>query len=176
MNRLIVVCGEPGVGKSRVADLLSRRTGAHILRTDEIRKDLFGPEPEYTTEESQATYDEMFDRARNLLKDGDSVILDATFMLQKGRERANRLAQKHTNPYWFDIVRVTADEDTVRKRLRKREDDASDADFTIYQSIRDRFEPIELPHTEIDNSGSWWLDTIEELRSEDLYSKPSYYS
>jgi len=175
MSRLIVVCGEPGVGKSKVADLLSRRTGGHVLRTDEIRKDLFGPEPEYTKEESQATYDEMFDRAKNLLRDGHKcVILDATFMLKRGRERANALAQEYTDPYNFDIVRVTADEDVVRKRIRERENDASDADFQIYQSIRDRFEPIELPCTEIDNSGYWW-DTMEQCRSKDLYSKPSYY-
>ena len=175
MSRLIVVCGEPGVGKSKVADLLSRRTGGHVLRTDEIRKDLFGPEPEYTSEESQQVYDEMFDRAKNLLRDDHKcVILDATFMLKVGRERADFLAQKYTDPYNFDIVRVTADEDVVRKRIRERENDASDADFSIYQSIRDRFEPIEFPHVEIDNSGYWW-DTMEQCRSKDLYSTPSYY-
>jgi predicted kinase len=167
MSKLIIVCGEPGVGKSDVADLLSLRTGASVLRTDDIRKDLFGPEPEYSKEESKATYDEMFDRAGNILQDGLSVILDATFMLQKGRERANRLAQKHTQPYDFTIVRVTAEPDVVKKRIREREDDASDADVSVYQSIRKRFEPVELPHVTVDNSGYWW-NTMEEVRSKQV--------
>lgn len=171
---VFVVCGPPGVGKSRVAEHIAKRTDGDRLATDKIRKDLFGPEPEYTREESQATYDEMFTRARKRLKDGGVVVLDATFMLKRGRERANHLAQEYTDPYDFTIVRVTADEDVVRKRIKEREDDPSDADFEIYQSIRDRYEPLELPHVTIDNS-DWWFTTRQRMRDADIYEVPSYY-
>lgn len=171
---LYVVCGEPGVGKSRVAEHIADRTDGVRLATDEIRKDLFGPEPTYSKEESQAVYDEMFDRARNWLIDGCTVVLDATFMLKRGRERANKLAQQFTTPYSFQIVRVTCDEDVTKKRIREREDSASDADVSVYQSIRDRFEPVELPHVTIDNS-NWWFTTMQQMREKDLYDVPSYY-
>jgi len=170
-GKLIIVCGEPGVGKSSVAEYIAKLFdifgNCHVLATDEIRKELFGPEPEYTKEESQATYDEMFDRARLRLQENENVVLDATFMLQRGRERANRLAQEHTEPYNFTIVRVTCDPDTAKRRIRQREESASDADVQVYHSIRDRFEPIELPHVTIDNSDSWW-QTREKLSNKEL--------
>lgn len=155
-GKLIIVCGEPGVGKSSVAEYIAKLCRATHLSTDEIRKELFGPDPEYTRAESQATYDEMFDRARNILEDNGAVVLDATFMLQSGRERANRLAQEYTEPYNFTIVRVECDPDTAKRRIRQREDTTSDADVSVYRSIRDRFEPVELPHVTIGNSGRWW--------------------
>lgn len=171
---LFIVAGEPGVGKSRVAKHIAKRTDGKRLATDVIRKDLFGQNPEYTKKESQTVYDEMFDRARNLLKKGEPVVLDATFMLSSGRERANRLAQQFTDPYNFTIVRVVCDESVALKRIREREDSASDADADVYRSIRDRFEKIELPHVTIDNS-EWWFRTKRELREKDVYEIPSYY-
>jgi predicted kinase len=170
---VFVVAGEPGVGKSKVAKHIAKRTDGKRLATDVIRKDLFGPEPEYTREESQAVYDEMFDRAKNFLTRGKGVVLDATFMLASGRERANRLAQKFTDPYDFTIVRVICDEDIAIRRIKEREG-ISDADTDVYRSIRDRFEDIELPHVTIDNS-AWWFDTKRQMRDKDVYESPRYY-
>lgn len=173
-NKLFVVCGEPGVGKSKIANHIAGRVDGKCLSTDKIRKDLFGPDPEYTRKESQATYDEMFDQARNFLKRGETVVLDATFMFAAGRERANRLAQEHTDPYNFTIVRVTADESVALQRIRDR-NGVSDATVDVYHSIRDRFESVELPHVKIDNS-DWWFSTKKRMRDKDLYESPSYYS
>lgn len=171
---VFVVAGEPGVGKSKVAKHIAKRTDGKRLATDVIRKDLFGPNPSYDREESQAVYDEMFDRAKNRLTEGEPVVLDATFMLASGRERANRLAQKFTDPYDFTLVRVTCDENVAIRRIKEREDSDSDADVNVYRSIRDRFEPIELPHITIDNS-AWWLSTNKELRNAEVYEIPPYY-
>lgn len=158
--RLLIVCGEPGVGKSKVARHIARRTFAKHLATDSIRKYMFGENPEYTQEESQAVYDEMFGRAEALLNRGKTVVLDATFMLAQGRERAHDLAEEHDAD--FDIIRVTAPASECKYRIRKREDSDSDADVSVYQSIADRFEPVELPHIEIDNS-EWWFHTTRQL-------------
>ena len=171
---VFVVAGEPGVGKSKVAKHIAKRTDGKRLATDVIRKDLFGPEPTYSKEESQAVYDEMFDRAKNRLTRGEPVVLDATFMLASGRERANRLAQKFTDPYDFTIVRVICDEDIAIRRIKERDSGPSDADVDVYRSIRDRFEEIELPHVTIDNS-AWWFDTKQQLREAEVYEIPSYY-
>jgi predicted kinase len=163
-SRVLVVCGEPGVGKSYIAGFLSRRTGARILRTDEIRKELFGPDPEYTTEESQATYDEMFSRAENALDNGVSVILDATFMLQSGRERAREIATEKDAT--LDVLRVVCDPETAKRRILGR-DGVPDSDEEIHDSIADRFEPVKITHHEIDNSGSW-EETVGQIESKVL--------
>lgn len=158
-TRLYVVCGEPGVGKSEVASFLGLiRTNTVVLRTDEIRKELFGPDPDYTSQESQATYDEMFQRARNNLEDGGNVIMDATFMYADGRQRAKGLASE--TDATFHLLRIVCDEDTVIERIKSREDDASDAGVDVYRSIRDRFEPVEMSHSRVDNSGGL-LDTMK---------------
>lgn len=40
-NKCILICGLPGVGKSTLANALSKKLNAKILRTDEIRDELF---------------------------------------------------------------------------------------------------------------------------------------
>jgi len=168
-TQLIVVCGEPGVGKSRVAHVVSAYTDARLLSTDSIRKELFGQNPEYTKSESQAVYDEMFTRAMDALLQGRNAVLDATFMFERGRERAETIAERSSSEVDLSIIRVVADNSTVKQRIRERAESGeseSDATVEVYQSIRDRFEPIEREHTVIDNSGDW-TDTLIALREKD---------
>lgn len=167
MCRLVIVCGEPGVGKSRVSRHIAEQVDGTRLATDEIRKELFGAEPNYTWQESKTTYDELFGRTERLLQDGDTCVLDGTFMLKRGRKRAKHLAETYTTSNSIDIVRVTAEDTVVKERITERENDISDAGFKTYQSIRDRFEPVMLPHTVIDNSSSW-QHTVDEIASKDL--------
>lgn len=159
MTRLVVVCGPPGVGKSRVAEYVRDEIDGTVFRSDVIRKHLFGPEPEYTKEESLQTYGFMFERALELLEYGYSVVLDATFMKESSRETAKKLGEKADG---FTMLRVECDPTTTKQRIRNREDDASDADVSVYQSIRDRFEPVDMEHERIDNSGHW-NETVTQL-------------
>ena len=160
---LNLVCGEPGVGKSRVAKHIAKQEQTVRLATDEIRKELFGPEPSYTRKESEKTYNKMFERAMGWLIDGVSVVLDATFMLAKGRQRAIELSNKYGVS--TEIYRVTCEPATTKSRIRERQQEGStesDAGIEVYQSIRDRFEPVKGEYHTIDNSGSW-SETVEQL-------------
>lgn len=168
-TKLIVICGEPGVGKSKVARAVASTIDSELLATDSIRKQLFGPNADYTKSESQSVYDEMFSRAMDALLRSKSVVLDATFMYEKGRARAESLAQRSSNEVDLSIIRVVCDNDTAKSRIRRRaeyEDDDSDATVDVYMSIRDRFEPVEREHTVIDNSGDW-TETLITLREKD---------
>lgn len=168
-TQLVVICGEPGVGKSKVARIINSYIDGKLFATDAIRKQLFGANPEYTQSESQAVYDEMFSRAMNALLRSKSVVLDATFMYEKGRERAEIIAERSSTDVNLSIIRVTCDPTEAKKRIRERAengDSESDAGVDVYQSIRDRFEPIERDHTVIDNSGDW-IDTLISLREKD---------
>ncbi|RBI63768.1 kinase [halophilic archaeon] len=148
---LVAVCGLPGVGKTTVAERVAERVDGRLLRTDVVRKDLY-PDPEYTEAESRRVYGELFDRARTTLQDGGSVVLDATFRRERDRERARSLAA--TTDAGFSLVRVECGEAGVRQRIAEREDDESDADFEVYATYRERFDPISVDHVTVDNSGT----------------------
>ena len=152
---LVLVCGLPGTGKSTVAERIVELLPARLLRTDVVRKELF-PEPTYEAEESAAVYDELLDRARDLLDAGEDVVLDATFRRQELRDRAAGVADDADTE--FRLVRVECAEAVVKERIERRqreEDDESDADFSVYNQLKTEFEPIEREtHVVVDNSGS----------------------
>jgi predicted kinase len=148
-TRLVVVCGLPGAGKTTVAEAVTDRLDATVLRTDVVRKELFS-DPEYTSEESKRAYDAVFDRASATLADDTSVVLDGTFRRAARRDRARSVAAAADVP--FDFLRVTCDESTAKARIRSREGDASDADVAVYELFREEFEPIDDPLV-VDNSG-----------------------
>src|SRR6056297_1413041 len=90
--QLVVVCGLPGVGKTTVAEDIAERLDGRLLRTDVIRKEIL-PDPDYTEEEARMVYREMFDRAREEVEDGGSVVLDGTFKDTRYRNRATVVSE-----------------------------------------------------------------------------------
>lgn len=148
---LVVVCGLPGAGKTTVAADVVDRLDAVRVRTDVVRKDLFD-DPEYSTAETDAVYRAVRDRADAVLAGDDHVVLDGTYRERAFREPAYELAGEHDVD--CVVLKVEADDDVVRERIRKREDDASDADVSIYEHYRDQFDSIQVDHVVVDNSGS----------------------
>jgi predicted kinase len=156
---LIIVCGLQGTGKTVVATKIAEKTDAVLLRTDVIRKELF-PHPTYGKEEIESIYDEMFGRAKKLLVDERTVILDATFAEKHNRHRAKKIADEAGSQ--FKMVEVICpDEEIIRERLKKRTEDESDAQYEQYLNYKKIFEPITGKHIIIDNTG-----TLEETEKQ----------
>ncbi|WP_276259656.1 AAA family ATPase [Haloglomus litoreum] len=147
---LYVVCGLPGVGKTTVSRHLADREGYDLLRSDVVRADVV-EDPSYTEAEIRRVYDELFARARERLERDGGAVLDATFGREDYRERAATVAGDCGVDVRF--VMVECDPAVVRERIAAREDDASDADFSVYREHRDAFEPLSRPHAVVDNSG-----------------------
>ena len=147
---LVVVCGLPGVGKSTVSRAVADRLEAAILRTDVVRKELFD-DPEYAAAETATVYDALLARARERLADGRAVVLDGTFRRRERRIEADDLAA--AVGAGLRLVRVRCSEAVVEKRIADREG-VSDADLAVYRRLRDRFEPVEMDHLVVDNSGT----------------------
>ncbi|WP_267640832.1 AAA family ATPase [Haloarchaeobius amylolyticus] len=148
---LAVVCGLPGAGKTTVAEDVADRTGGTLLRTDVVRKDLL-EDPDYTEVESYMVYEGLFERAKALLDEGETVVLDGTFQRRGDRVRAKAIARLVGAR--FELVRVVCDEAVVRERIAAREGDESDADFEVHQHFREVFDEVTMDHARVDNSGS----------------------
>lgn len=142
---LTVVCGLPGVGKTTTARERAAETGATVIRSDVVRKQLF-PEPTYSSRETEQVYEALLDRARSALP--EPVVLDATFRRRRHREKAIALAEAAGVDH--HLVKVECDEAIVKRRLRNRTDDASDADVSVYLAAE--FEPLARDAEVVDNT------------------------
>jgi len=125
------------------------------IPSDIVRKSLAGIAPTehhyepfekgiYSKEYTYKTYKKMVELAKEALKKGRDVVLDATF-----RERTYRdIIQKElgfANIYW---IWCTAPDSVVKERFmkRKEEQDISDARWEIYLAQKEKFEPpTEIP-------------------------------
>jgi uncharacterized protein len=133
---LIAIGGMSGTGKSvlarEAAALAPPLPGAVVLRSDVIRKEMFGvapltplPSSAYAPDVTERVYRSLLDRARQIVDQGISVIIDAAFLRESER---NELAVEARNMNAeFRPVFLTADLATRLSRVGSRKRDASDA-------------------------------------------------
>jgi aminoglycoside phosphotransferase family enzyme/predicted kinase len=140
--KLFAVGGFSGSGKSTLgralAPKLGSAPGAVVLRSDEIRKRLWGvgpkdrlPQEAYGVERSQVVYGEMLRAARQCLDAGWAVVLDAAFLNFAEREAAEALGAELGLS--FQGLWLQAPAEVLRQRIRNRVDDASDADEVVLE-------------------------------------------
>ena len=139
---LVVIAGLPGSGKSFFGQKLADAIGAAYLNSDKIRIDMLA-KGKYSDEDKLAVYKEMESYASKALAQGNDVIVDATFYRRSVREMFEKLAGIHRVS--LRIIEVKADEPTIRRRLSAPRE-FSEADFRVYEMIRDGFEEITTPH------------------------------
>jgi aminoglycoside phosphotransferase family enzyme/predicted kinase len=100
---LVIVGGLMGTGKSTLAAKLADDFDIDVLSTDHLRHEMLGSsdvpaaygEGNYQPDLRERIYDELLRRAAKLLKTGQSVVLDGTFLTDCLRMRAYDVAQKH---------------------------------------------------------------------------------
>jgi len=139
---LILVLGLPGSGKSYFSKHLAHELNAYYFSSDRTREEmkLMG---HYDEESKQEVYDRLEERAREVLKKGKNVLIDATFHKKKRREQFTNLARQCGAR--LKMICITADESLIRERLKKERKE-SEADFAVYQTLKKEFEPIESSH------------------------------
>lgn len=76
MNKLIMLIGIPGSGKSTYAEKIAERESAVVISSDRLREELFGNVLELRR--NSKLFGEMYKRALQYLSEGKNVVLDAT--------------------------------------------------------------------------------------------------
>ena len=166
---LLITHGLSGSGKSTVTDKLSQHTGMLYLRSDVLRKKLYPgsiPEQEssqlntglYSQHMTDKVYRTMLHTAEFMLKQGYSVIVDASFLNRQYRDWFFDLARRQE--VRFTILHLAADSSTLARRVETRQADpanVSDADKSVlayqlkqYSGLEQREKDYTL---EIDTTG-----------------------
>jgi aminoglycoside phosphotransferase family enzyme/predicted kinase len=158
---LVLVGGLPGTGKSLLAGGLEGRAGFTRITSDVVRKELAGvSEGEetaapfgrgiYTDEWNDLTYSTCLHLAETMLFEGKRVLVDASFREEKRREAFLDVALRWGVPVL--LLLCEADPPVVKARLSGRSEDASDADWTIYQESVAHWEPLSEPERAVARS------------------------
>jgi len=148
----IVVSGLPGTGKSYFCSKLADRLPFIILESDALRKALFSS-PSYSSGESSRLFRAIHFLIDGLLKRGVPLILDATNLSERYRERLYSIADRLDAK--LILVRVEAPSQVVRERLEARQEDPdekSDADWKVYQRMKPSVQKIRRNHYAVDTS------------------------
>lgn len=150
--RLAITHGLSASGKSRQAAQFVERCGAIRLRSDVIRKRMFGLSADarsadqvaggiYDPTTTTRTYERMLTLAGSALDDGWPVIVDATFL--RAAQRRPFLELARARGLSFTIIDCQAPFDTLARRIaaRAREGiDPSEADLSVLERQRDQDE------------------------------------
>ena len=143
--RLLITHGVSGSGKSHVSAQLLEAAGAVRLRSDVVRKRLFGlhalassaalgRDLVYSTDATRRTYARLHEAATLALGAGWPVIVDAAFLRAAERDAFHQLARRLGVP--FAILDCRADPALLRTRVaarQRRGDDASEADVAVLE-------------------------------------------
>ena len=143
----------PATGKSTIAKALSEVLEIKLFRSDVVRKEMFGIQPHdryvapagkklYSPSAGSLTYNKLLCLAHQEIKNGASMILDATYSKARYRREVVNLAKdKGIRPVFIEC---TADDTVIEKRLLQREfqPSVSDARIELFEALKAGYEPF----------------------------------
>ena len=150
---LYVFFGMIATGKSTLSQAWAGHRQLRCYNSDWVRKELAGVSPTanrrttfdtgiYTKEFSQKTYKTLLERAEARLRQGDSVILDASYQYVQDRRDLRALAKNLDCRIYFILCQCPEEEMKRRMALRERDPaSVSDGRWEIYLQQKNRFQP-----------------------------------
>lgn len=189
----VITHGFSGSGKTTVARSLASLLKAVHLRSDIERKRRNDLQPTersnagidqgiYSADSTEATYRSLGESAEASLDGGIDIIVDASFLNRRERDRFRFLARKLGSR--FVILSLQAERDVLRDRITERNqqnNDASDADLAVLEhqlATADAFGADEnrfivTVATEEDHAGNQLADAIRARSIQESLSSTS---
>jgi predicted kinase len=148
---VLIACGLPASYKTETTEVIARLKGYKILRTDLIRlevlknEDIFDEKVASNMEKRKQVYDEMFRMADDLARQGEGVILDATFVTQSLRRRAAEVAARNNKTFVIQQTQCPQEISINRISRRTKENYESNAlTEQAYLNNKKKFETVDL--------------------------------
>ncbi|NER11616.1 hypothetical protein SAMN06265375_10313 [Muriicola jejuensis] len=154
---VVIVMGLPGSGKSYFAERLGGKINAVYISSDRVRKELFEKRT-YSRAEKARVYKEMLQRMELAMAHKKSVVLDATFHDKETRDVFLEKTEKQAF-----LIEVQASEALIRRRLKKSRP-YSEADFEVYELLRNQWSSVEQPHLILESTD----DNIDDMLTKAL--------
>ncbi|HJS54317.1 MAG TPA: AAA family ATPase [Chitinophagaceae bacterium] len=154
---IVIVFGLPGSGKSYFAAQLAKKINADHINSDQLRMEMFKIRT-YSEQEKAAVYKAMLGKMKEIMSQNKNLVLDATFHKSETRALFLQEGEKQDSVFFIEIK---ADENIIRQRL-ERHRAYSEADFEIYKSIRENWEPLNEPHLILESTNENITDMLEK--------------
>lgn len=154
----IIVSGLPGSGKSFFAERLAEKIDADYVNSDRLRKELF-PNRTYSDHEKGTVYDVMLERMEEAIEQKRNLVLDATFHKKAARKLFTKNGKEDV-----PFIEVWAEEPIIKDRLKKSRP-YSEADYQVYQLIRQEWEPIDEPHLRLQSTNGNIDDMLQKTEN-----------
>ncbi|RMF95913.1 MAG: hypothetical protein D6727_09675, partial [Gammaproteobacteria bacterium] len=149
---LLLTRGPSAAGKSHHSRWLAERLGAIRIRSDVERKRMLGLPAEadaaappgegiYAPAVSRRVYRRLAELAGAVLQAGYPAIVDAVCATQAQRRQLGEVATRHGLPVL--LVEFTASPATLRRRIRERPREVSDAGLAVLEAQLARWEPLD---------------------------------
>lgn len=157
---LLLVGGLSGSGKSTFAQQFADHMAYECLRSDVIRQSmhteastLVVQKDKYSLDARDLVYQALFEKAKQLLQQGVSVVLDATFSRVTLLKQAITVGEEANAQVM--AVECTCRPEVVQQRIAARQHqgtDASEATFDVYLRQQQDWEtwPASMPQCQID--------------------------
>ena len=165
---LVLVSGLPGTGKTHFSKELSKHLPFVTLESDALRR-ILNTNPNHSKSENTRLFSAIHSLCERLLREGRSVIADATNLTEKHRQHFYDISDR--TGVKLIIVQVNAAPLVVKERLENRvkeEGNKSDADWQVYKRMEKSVDKIRRKHYSVDTSSDYSniLDEIvEEIKS-----------
>lgn len=165
---LIALAGLPGTGKSTLAACLSAQLGGVVLCKDVVRAALFPPPIlNYSSAEDEISMDAVFSAAAYIRKNfpEKAVLIDGrTFLRSYQIQDLRALGESLGEP--IRIIECVCTDAVARQRLERDLSEgrhpAVNRTYDLYRAVRERADPILLPHLVIDTTTRTLDECVQE--------------